>query len=67
MSNNIIIQTKNLTKYYGKSRGIENLTFEVKKGRNRKPYSFQQKGHSKLTFFYFSNKRSCYQCQYRKV
>jgi len=32
MSKNIIIQTKNLTKYYGKSRGIENLTFEVNKG-----------------------------------
>ncbi len=27
-----VIKTKALTKYYGKSRGIENLTFEVKKG-----------------------------------
>jgi ABC-2 type transport system ATP-binding protein len=32
MSKSIVIQTKNLTKYYGKSRGIENLTFEVNKG-----------------------------------
>jgi len=27
-----IIETKNLTKYYGKIKGIENLTFSVKKG-----------------------------------
>lgn len=27
-----IIETKDLTKYYGKVRGIENLTFKVKKG-----------------------------------
>ena len=27
-----IIETKNLTKYYGKIRGIENITFTVKKG-----------------------------------
>ena len=32
MSNNVIIQTKNLTKYYGKTRGIENLTLEVMEG-----------------------------------
>ncbi len=32
MSKSIVIQTNNLTKYYGKSRGIENLTFEVNKG-----------------------------------
>ena len=32
MDENIVISTKNLTKYYGKSRGIENLSFEVKKG-----------------------------------
>ena len=32
MSNEIIIQTKELTKYYGKSRGIENLTLEIFKG-----------------------------------
>jgi len=28
----IIIQTHNLTKYYGKNRGIENLNLEVRKG-----------------------------------
>jgi len=28
----IIIETKNLTKYYGKHRGIENLTLEVQEG-----------------------------------
>lgn len=27
-----IIETKNLTKYYGKIKGVENLTFSVKKG-----------------------------------
>jgi len=32
MSKNIIIQTKNLTKFYGKSRGIENLDLEIYKG-----------------------------------
>ncbi len=32
MEDTIVIKTKNLTKYYGKSRGIENLTLEVKKG-----------------------------------
>jgi ABC-2 type transport system ATP-binding protein len=32
MSSPIIIQTRNLTKYYGKNRGIENLNLEVKKG-----------------------------------
>ncbi len=32
MDENFVIKTKALTKYYGKSRGIENLTFEVKKG-----------------------------------
>lgn len=32
MSNEIIIQTKELTKCYGKSRGIENLTLEICKG-----------------------------------
>jgi len=32
MSEEIVISTKNLTKFYGKSRGIDNLTFEVKKG-----------------------------------
>ena len=32
MSNEIIIQTKELTKYYGKSRGIENLNLEIYKG-----------------------------------
>jgi len=32
MSRNIIIQTKNLTKYYGKSRGIENLDLEIYQG-----------------------------------
>jgi len=32
MSKSIIIQTKNLTKYYGKSRGIENLDLEVHQG-----------------------------------
>jgi len=28
----ITIQTRNLTKYYGKNRGIENLNLEVRKG-----------------------------------
>ena len=32
MSKEIIIQTKNLTKFYGKSRGIENLNLEIYKG-----------------------------------
>ena len=32
MAEEVIIKTKNLIKYYGKSRGIDNLTFEVKKG-----------------------------------
>jgi ABC-2 type transport system ATP-binding protein len=32
MSDNVIIQTKNLTKYYGKTRGIENLSLEIIKG-----------------------------------
>jgi len=32
MSTNIIIQTKNLTKYYGKSRGIENFELEIYQG-----------------------------------
>ncbi len=32
MSKNIIIQTKNLTKFYGKSRGIENLDLEIYQG-----------------------------------
>jgi ABC-2 type transport system ATP-binding protein len=32
MTKNIIIQTKNLTKYYGKSRGIENLDLEIYEG-----------------------------------
>jgi len=32
MSKNLIIQTKNLTKFYGKSRGIENLDLEVYQG-----------------------------------
>ncbi|MHA2005694.1 MAG: ABC transporter ATP-binding protein [Promethearchaeota archaeon] len=32
MSKNIIIQTSNLTKYYGKSRGIENLDLEIFQG-----------------------------------
>ena len=32
MSKNIIIQTKNLTKYYGKSRGIENFELEIYQG-----------------------------------
>ena len=32
MSKNIIIQTKNLTKFYGKSRGIENLDLEIHQG-----------------------------------
>jgi len=32
MSKSKIIQTKNLTKYYGKSRGIENLDLEVHQG-----------------------------------
>jgi ABC-2 type transport system ATP-binding protein len=30
--NEVIIQTENLTKYYGKHLGIENLNFEIKKG-----------------------------------
>lgn len=32
MSKEIVIQTKNLTKYYGKSRGIENLNLEIYQG-----------------------------------
>ncbi|MHA1824530.1 MAG: ABC transporter ATP-binding protein [Promethearchaeota archaeon] len=32
MSKNIIIQTKNLTKYYGTSRGIENFDLEIYQG-----------------------------------
>jgi len=32
MSKSIIIQTKNLTKYYGKSRGIEDLDLEIYQG-----------------------------------
>ncbi|MFX0041317.1 MAG: ABC transporter ATP-binding protein [Candidatus Hodarchaeota archaeon] len=32
MSKNLIVETKNLTKYYGKSRGIENLNLEIYKG-----------------------------------
>ena len=32
MSKNVIIQTQNLTKYYGKSRGIENLDLEIYQG-----------------------------------
>jgi ABC-2 type transport system ATP-binding protein len=28
----VIIKTENLTKYYGKHLGIENLNFEIKKG-----------------------------------
>ncbi|MHA1671181.1 MAG: ABC transporter ATP-binding protein [Promethearchaeota archaeon] len=32
MSKNLIIQTKNLTKYYGKSRGIENFDLEIYQG-----------------------------------
>lgn len=32
MSKENIIQTQNLTKYYGKSRGIENLNLEIYKG-----------------------------------
>jgi len=32
MSKNVIIQIKNLTKYYGKSRGIENLDLEIYQG-----------------------------------
>ena len=32
MSKSIIIQTKNLTKFYGKSRGIENLDLEIYQG-----------------------------------
>ena len=32
MSKEIIIQIQNLTKYYGKSRGIENLNLEIYKG-----------------------------------
>ena len=29
MSKSVVIQTQNLTKYYGKSRGIENLDLEI--------------------------------------
>ena len=29
-----VIEIKNLTKYYGKIKGIENITFNVKKGEN---------------------------------
>ncbi len=32
MKSNIIIETKNLTKFYGKSRGIENLNLKIHKG-----------------------------------
>ena len=32
MSNEVVIQTKELTKYYGKSRGIENLNLDIYKG-----------------------------------
>ncbi len=32
MTKENIIQTQNLTKYYGKSRGIENLNLEIYKG-----------------------------------
>ena len=32
MSKNLIIQTKNLTKFYGKSRGIENFDLEIYEG-----------------------------------
>ena len=32
MSRSIIIQTKNLTKFYGKSRGVENLNLEIHQG-----------------------------------
>jgi ABC-2 type transport system ATP-binding protein len=32
MATPIVIQTRNLTKYYGKNRGIENLNLEVRKG-----------------------------------
>jgi len=32
MSKSIIIQTKNLSKFYGKSRGIENLDLEIHQG-----------------------------------
>ena len=32
MSNEVIIQTNELTKFYGKSRGIKNLTLEISKG-----------------------------------
>ena len=32
MDDAILIQTRNLTKYYGKNRGIENLNLEVQKG-----------------------------------
>jgi len=32
MSKSIIIQTKNLTKFYGKSRGIKNLDLEIHQG-----------------------------------
>jgi len=32
MSKNIVVQTKNLTKFYGKSRGIENLDLEIYQG-----------------------------------
>jgi len=29
-----VIETNNLTKYYGKIKGVEDLTFTVKKGEN---------------------------------
>lgn len=32
MSNKLIVKTKNLTKYYGKTRGIENLNLEIYQG-----------------------------------
>ncbi|MFX0202929.1 MAG: ABC transporter ATP-binding protein [Candidatus Hodarchaeota archaeon] len=32
MSETIVVETENLTKYYGKSRGIENLSLEVYQG-----------------------------------
>ena len=32
MSKSVVIQTQNLTKYYGKSRGIENLDLEIYQG-----------------------------------
>jgi ABC-2 type transport system ATP-binding protein len=32
MSKNVVIQTQNLTKFYGKSRGIENLDLEIYQG-----------------------------------